>query len=239
MTRVCVAVPTYNERENLPKLVTSLLHVFEDHDIDGWLLIIDDSSPDGTGEIADALTVEYSNVRVIHRQGKLGIGSAYKDAFDTALMDQETGIVVEMDADLSHDPVYLPSIVRAAEDSGGIGLGSRYVRGGRIVGWSRRRRIVSWGANLLARAVLGLRVKDATSGYRAYTREALTKVGYLDAGTKAYAFQVEMLHRCARNKLSVEEVPITFYERQLGKSKLAKGDMLDFLGTILRLRFGL
>jgi len=239
MTRVCVAVPTYNERENLSKLVTSLLHVFQHSAIDGWVLIVDDSSPDGTGEVADALSTEHSNIQVIHRQAKLGIGSAYKDAFDRAMMDRQTQVIVEMDADLSHDPIYLPSIVRAAENSGGIGLGSRYVEGGQVVGWSRRRRIVSWGANFLARAILGLHVKDATSGYRAYGREVLKKVCYLDAGTKAYAFQVEMLHRCARHGFPIEEVPTTFYERQLGKSKLTKRDILDFLGTILRLRFGL
>ena len=183
--------------------------------------------------------MEHSNIRVIHRKAKLGIGDAYKDAFDRALMDPETEVVVEMDADLSHDPIYLDPIVRAAEKSGGVGLGSRYVEGGQILGWPRRRRIVSWGANFLARTILGLHVKDATSGYRAYTREALKKIDYADAGTKAYAFQVEMLHRCARHGFPIEEVPITFYERQLGRSKLTKGDIVDFLVTILRLRFGL
>jgi dolichol-phosphate mannosyltransferase len=142
-----------------------------------------------------------------------------------------------MDADLSHDPIYLPSILQGARRSGGICLGSRYVKGGRIVGWSTRRRIVSWGANFLARTILGLHVKDATSGYRAFTRDALSKIGYSDAGTKAYAFQVEMLFRCVRENFSIEEVPITFYERQLGKSKLSSGDILDFLKTLLRLRF--
>jgi len=239
MTRVCVAVPTYNERENLPKLISSLLRVFQDSQIDGWVSIVDDSSPDGTGEIADELSRKHGNVRVVHRPRKLGLGSAYKEAFEKALMDRDTQVVVEMDADLSHDPVYLASIVRAAERSGGVGVGSRYVQGGGVVGWSKTRRMVSWGANFLARVILGLHVKDATSGYRAYTRDALMKVGYLDAGTKAYAFQVEMLHRCARQEIPIEEVPITFRERQLGKSKLARRDILDFLKTTVRLRFGL
>lgn len=239
MTRVYVAVPTYNERETLPELVTLLLRVFRDNGIDGRVLVVDDSSPDGTGEIADMFAAKHMDVEVIHRKAKLGIGGAYKDAFDRALKEAQTHVVVEMDADLSHDPMYLPSIVRACEDSGGVGLGSRYVEGGRVVGWSKRRRIVSWGANFLARAILGLQVKDATSGYRAYSREALTKIGYLEAGTKAYAFQVEMLHRCRRRGFPIEEVPITFYERRVGKSKLGRGDVLDFLKTILRLRFGL
>jgi len=239
MPRVCVAVPTYNERENISKLIPSLLRVFRDNEIDGWVLIVDDASPDGTGDVADALSKKHPNIRVIHRVGKLGIGSAYKDAFREALLDRQTVIVVEMDADLSHDPIYLPSILRAAQLSGGVGLGSRYVEGGRIVGWSTKRRIVSWGANFLARTILGLHVKDATSGYRAFTREALTKIGYMNAGTEAYAFQVEVLHRCAQHKFAVEEVPITFYERQLGKSKLTRGDILDFLRTILRFRFAL
>lgn len=235
--RVCVAVPTYNERENISKLIPSLLRVFRENGIDGWVLIVDDSSPDGTGEIVEALSKEHRNIRVIHRIGKQGLGSAYKEAFREALTDRETGIVFEMDADLSHDPVHLPMILQAAQRSGGVGLGSRYVQGGRILGWSTKRKIVSWGANFLTRTILGLHVKDATSGYRAFTREVLTKVGYMDAGTKAYAFQVEMLHRCARHEFPIEEVPITFHERKLGKSKLTRRDILDFLRTILRLRF--
>jgi len=239
MPRVCVTVPTYNERENISKLIPTLLQVFKDSRIDGWVLVVDDSSPDGTGDIVEALSREHHNLKVIHRKGKLGLGSAYKDAFREALMDGETDLVVEMDADLSHDPAYLPAILLAAQHSGGVGLGSRYIKGGRIVGWPTRRKIVSWGANFLTRTILGLPVKDGTSGYRAFTREALTRIGYADAGTKAYAFQVEILYRCAQQNLSIEEVPITFYERQLGKSKLSSGDIFDFLKTILRLRFSL
>jgi len=237
MPKVCVAIPTYNERDNIAKLVPLLLSVFRDNGIDGWVLIVDDSSPDGTGQIADELSRKYPNVQVLHRKAKLGIGAAYKDAFNQALADQETAVVVEMDADLSHDPTYLPSIVRAAEASAGVGLGSRYVEGGDVVGWSKRRRIVSWGANFLTHLILGLTVRDATSGYRAYTRQALANIGFMDAGTRAYAFQVEMLHKCERHKFRIEEVPITFYERQLGKSKLTRRDILDFLKTVLRLRF--
>jgi dolichol-phosphate mannosyltransferase len=239
MPRVCIAVPTYNERENISRLIPALLQVLENNRIDGWVLVVDDSSPDGTGDIVEALSKQHDNVKVIHRKGKLGLGSAYKDAFREALMDGETDLIVEMDADLSHDPVYLPAILVAAQHSGGVGLGSRYIKQGRIVGWPLRRKIVSWGANYLTRTILGLPVKDATSGYRAFTREALTRIGYANAGTKAYAFQVEILHRCAQQNFPIEEVPISFLERQLGKSKLSSGDLFDFLKTILRLRFGL
>lgn len=237
MSRVCITVPTYNERENISKLIAALLRVLADGKIDGRILVVDDSSPDGTGVIVEALSKEHKNLRVVHREGKLGLGSAYKDAFREALMDDTIGVVVEMDADLSHDPVHLPAILQAAQRSGGVGLGSRYVKGGRIVGWPMRRKVVSWGANFLTRVILGLPVKDATSGYRAFTRDALARIGYSDAGTKAYAFQVEILFRCVQQNLSIEEVPITFYERQLGKSKLSSGDMFDFLKTVLRLRF--
>jgi dolichol-phosphate mannosyltransferase len=237
MSRICVTIPTYDERESVSKLIPTLLHVFDDNGIDGWVLVVDDSSPDGTGEVVEALSREHTNVRVIHRKGKLGLGSAYKDAFREALMDRDTDLVVEMDADLSHDPIYLPAILQGAQRCGGVGLGSRYVKGGRIVGWPTKRKIVSWGANFLTRVILGIPVKDATSGYRAFTRDALTKIKYADAGTKAYAFQVEILHRCRQQSFSIEEVPITFYERQLGKSKLSSGDMFDFLKTLLRLRF--
>jgi len=237
MSKVCVTVPTYNERENISNLIPMLLRVFKDNGIDGRVLVVDDSSPDGTGDLVEALSRQHRIIRVIHRKGKLGLGSAYKDAFREALMDRDTDLVVEMDADLSHDPIYLPAILQGAQRSGGVGLGSRYVKGGRIVGWPTRRKIVSWGANFLTRVILGLPVKDATSGYRAFTRNALTKIGYADAGTEAYAFQVEILYRCAQQNLSIEEVPITFCERQLGKSKLSSGDMFDFLKTVLRLRF--
>ena len=237
MSRVCVTIPTYNEYETISKLIPTLLRVFQDNGIDGWVLVVDDSSPDGTGDVVEALARKNSNIQVIHRKGKLGLGSAYKDAFREALMDRDTDLVVEMDADLSHDPTYLPAILQGAQRSGGVGLGSRYVKGGRIVGWPMKRKVVSWGANFITRAILGLPVKDATSGYRAFTRDALGKIGYVDAGTKAYAFQVEVLYRCRREGFSIEEVPITFYERQLGKSKLSSGDMFDFLKTVLRLRF--
>jgi dolichol-phosphate mannosyltransferase len=237
MSRVCVAIPTYNERESVSKLIPALLRVFQDNGIDGWVLVVDDSSPDGTGDVVDTLSREHANVRVIHRKEKLGLGSAYKDAFRQALMDRDTGLIVEMDADLSHDPAYLPAILQGARRSGGVGLGSRYMEGGRIVGWSLKRKVVSWGANFLTRVILRLPVKDATSGYRAFTRDALAKIGYADAGTKAYAFQEEILYRCRQKGLAIEEVPITFYERQLGKSKLSGEDMFDFLKTLLRLRF--
>jgi dolichol-phosphate mannosyltransferase len=237
MSRICVTIPTYNERESISKLIPKLLSVFDDNGIDGWVLVVDDSSPDGTGDVVEVLSREHTNVRVIHRKGKLGLGSAYKDAFGEALMDRNTDLVVEMDADLSHDPIYLPAILQGAQRSGGVGLGSRYVEGGRIRGWPTKRKIVSWGANFLTRVILGIPVKDATSGYRAFTRDALSKIGYADAGTRAYAFQVEILYRCRQQGFSIEEVPITFYERQLGKSKLSSGDMFDFLKTLLRLRF--
>jgi len=237
MSRVCVAIPTYNEHETISKLIPTLLRVFQDNRIDGWVLVVDDSSPDGTGDVVEALARKNLNIQVIHRKGKLGLGSAYKDAFREALMDRDTDLVVEMDADLSHDPIYLPAILQGAQRSGGVGLGSRYVKGGRIVGWPMKRKVVSWGANFITRVILGLPVKDATSGYRAFTRDALSKIGYADAGTKAYAFQVEVLYRCRREGFSIEEVPITFYERKLGKSKLSSGDMFDFLKTVLRLRF--
>jgi dolichol-phosphate mannosyltransferase len=201
------------------------------------VLVVDDSSPDGTGDVVEALSREHPNIRAIHRKGKLGLGSAYKDAFREALMDRDTDLVVEMDADLSHDPIYLPAILQGAHRCGGVGLGSRYVKGGRIVGWPRRRKVVSWGANFLTRVILGIPIKDATSGYRAFTRDALSKIGYADAGTEGYAFQVEILYRCRQQGFSIEEVPITFCERRLGKSKLSSGDMFDFLKTVLRLRF--
>lgn len=238
MSRACVVVPTYNERENISQLVSALVQVFEDNKIDGWVLVVDDSSPDGTGEIVDSLSNEYHNLCVIHREKKLGIGSAYKVAFSEALADHTTGFIAEMDADLSHDPMYLPVILEAAQRCGGVGLGSRYVEGGDIIGWPKRRKRISADANSLVRLILGLNVRDATSGYKVFTRNALTKIGYADVGTEAYAFQVEMLYRCKQHNVPIEEVPIIFRERQTGESKLTSADMFDFLKTLVRLRLG-
>ncbi len=232
MVEICVVIPTYNERENVARLIPALERVLPEN---SWILIVDDSSPDGTAEIARELGRRYGNIDVLIRPGKLGLGSAYKDGFSRAL-EAGASVIVEMDADFSHRPEDLPRLLGAIEEGYDVAVGSRYVQGGKIVNWPLKRRIISKGANAIARHLLGLPVKDCTSGYRAYSAQALEKAGFQRVSSDGYAFQVEMLYRCYSCGLRIKEVPITFVERKRGRSKLGLGEVLGFVRDILRLK---
>ena len=225
---VQVVLPTFNEKENLERVVAGVRHL--GHDV----LIVDDASPDGTGEIADGLAEADPGVRVLHRDRKLGIGSAYEDAFRIGLADG-TALFVEMDADGSHRAQDLDAIVDAARGSGGLGVGSRYMRGGKILGWPAHRYLLSWGANLYCRTLLGLRVRDCTSGFRCYTRDLLTAIKLDEVVSQGYSFQIEMVYRSVRLGYAVVEVPITFEDRVAGASKVSQGEIRRALWTVLRL----
>ncbi|TAN32591.1 polyprenol monophosphomannose synthase [bacterium] len=227
-TEVLVVLPTYNESQNLEKVVAGVRHL--GHDV----LIVDDGSPDGTGEIADRLAATDSGVRVLHRGRKLGLGSAYQDAFRIGLAEG-SALFVEMDADGSHLPGDLDSIVAAARGCGGLAIGSRYIRGGEIVGWPPHRWLLSWAANTYCRILLGLRTHDCTSGYRCYTRELLTQIGLEEVVSQGYSFQIEMVHRTKRVGYPVLEVPIRFEDRVAGASKVSRGEVRRALWTVLRL----
>ena len=227
-TEVLVVLPTFNEKDNLERVVTGVRHL--GHDI----LIVDDDSPDGTGDIADRLAEADSGVRVLHRERKLGIGSAYEDAFRVGLADGAL-LFVEMDADGSHRAQDLDAIVEAARGSGGLGIGSRYMRGGEIVGWPAHRYLLSWGANVYCRTLLGLAVRDCTSGFRCYTRDLLTAIKLDKVVSQGYSFQIEMVHRSVRLGYPVVEVPITFEDRVAGASKVSQGEIRRALWTVLRL----
>src|SRR5216683_5928103 len=201
-TEVLVVLPTYNESQNLEKVVAGVRHF--GHDV----LIVDDASPDGTGEIADRLADADPGVRVLHRPRKLGLGSAYEDAFRIGLADGAV-LLVEMDADGSHLARDLESIVDAARGCGGLAIGSRYIRGGQIVGWPVHRLLLSRGANVYCRTLLGLRVRDCTSGFRCYTRDLLAQIKLDEVVSQGYSFQIEMVHRTVRLGYPVVEVPIT------------------------------
>ena len=221
-------MPTYNERENLERVLSAVRHL--GHDV----LIVDDASPDGTGELADTLAEADSGVRVMHRERKLGIGSAYEDAFRIGLAEG-TQLFVEMDADGSHRAQDLGAIVDAARGCGGLAIGSRYVRGGRIVGWPAHRLLLSSGANIYTRSLLGLRVRDCTSGFRCYTRALLSAIKLDDVVSQGYSFQIEMVHRTVRLGYPVVEVPIQFEDRIAGASKVSQGEIRRALWTVLRL----
>jgi glycosyltransferase involved in cell wall biosynthesis len=225
---VLVVLPTFNEVQNLEKVVEGVRHL--GHDV----LIVDDSSPDGTGELADRLAAADPSVRVLHRPRKLGLGSAYEDAFRIGLADG-SALFVEMDADGSHLPGNLDAIVAAARGTGGLAIGSRYIRGGEIVGWPPHRWLLSWAANVYCRLLLGLRTRDCTSGYRCYTRALLSQIGLDQIVSQGYSFQIEMVHRTKKLGYPVVEVPIRFEDRVAGASKVSQGEVRRALWTVLRL----
>ena len=207
-------VPTYNERESLPLIVAGIRQFEPDVSI----LIADDNSPDGTGEVAEALKAEDFEVHVLHRTVKAGLGAAYLDAFGWA-KSNGYDVVVEMDADGSHRPVDLTKILDALSNSDVV-LGSRWVKQGKVVNWAKSREVLSRGGNLYTRMWLGIPIKDATGGFRAYRMSALGVMNLEQVQSQGYCFQVDMAWRAVRANLRVTEVPITFIERELGESKM-------------------
>jgi len=228
---VLVVLPTFNEVQNLERVVAGVRKL--GHDV----LVVDDGSPDGTGDLADRLAKADQAVRVLHRARKLGLGSAYEDAFRIGLA-AGAELFVEMDADGSHLAKDLDGIVDAARRSGGLAIGSRYIPGGSIEGWPFHRWLLSWGANVYCRVLLGLPTHDCTSGYRCYTRDLLTHIGLDDVVSQGYSFQIEMVWRARRRGYSVVEVPIRFEDRVAGASKVSRGEVRRALWSVLRLSLG-
>jgi dolichol-phosphate mannosyltransferase len=229
-----VILPTFNEKDNLERVVGAVRGL--GHDV----LVVDDNSPDGTGEVADRLAAADPQVSVLHRAGKLGLGSAYVEAFRLGLQ-RGYQFLVEMDADGSHRIEHLPAIIDAARTNGGLGLGSRYVPGGAVTGaWGVHRKFLSWGANVYCRAVLGLNIHDCTSGYRCYTRRLLEQIDVDRVISDGYSFQIEMVYLTTLKDYRINEVPILFEDRIAGASKVTRGEIVsDFLSVIrLRLRHG-
>lgn len=214
MSGTLVIIPTYNERENLASIAARVLALDA---VD--LLIVDDNSPDGTGQIADRLSLEDPRVHVLHRPGKGGLGGAYRAGFAWGL-DREFDILVELDGDGSHQPEELDRL-RERMSGADVVLGSRWVPGGSVVNWPWRRKALSRAGSWYARVLLGLPFRDVTGGYRAFSADALRSVSFADVASQGYCFQVEMLLRAWRSGLRIEEVPITFIEREFGSSKMS------------------
>jgi dolichol-phosphate mannosyltransferase len=223
---VAVIIPTYNERENLEAIVTRVRASVPGADI----LVVDDNSADGTGEIADKLSASDPHVHVLHRQGKSGLGSAYIAGFGWAL-DLGYGVLVEMDADGSHDPAELPALLTALQDADAV-IGSRWVPGGTVRNWPRSREVLSRGANAYARLMLGIGIRDATAGYRAYRADTLRKIGLSQVQSQGYCFQIDLTFRALGAGLIVTEVPITFTERTRGASKMSRAVMAEALWRV-------
>ena len=234
MPRAVLCLPTYNERENLEQMIEALGGVL-DTTVDR-VLVIDDSSPDGTGEIADRLASEQPWVSVLHRETKEGIGPAYVAGFQRAL-SEGAELVLEMDCDFSHDPADVPRLIAAAADADLV-LGSRYAPGGGTANWGFLRRIVSRGGCLYAQVILGLGVRDLTGGFKCFRREALESIDLDALSAHGYAFQIEATYRVKRAGLRVQEVPITFVERRAGASKMTGSIVAEAMWRVpvLRLR---
>jgi dolichol-phosphate mannosyltransferase len=229
---VWVVLPTYNERENLEAISAAILEALPE----GELLIVDDSSPDGTGLMADTIAARQRRVQVLHRPGKEGLGAAYRHAFRWALGQPGVRAVVQMDADFSHDPADLPRLLAPLMHDADLVLGTRYIRGGGTVGWPLRRQLISRAGTLFARTVLLLPYRDLTGGFKAWRRELLEAVRLRDANASGYGFQIEMTWWSHRRGAKITQVPIIFRERVAGRSKMSGGIVREALLLVVRLR---
>jgi dolichol-phosphate mannosyltransferase len=228
-----VVLPTYNEADNLSGIVLAILEALPA----ATLLVVDDASPDGTGRLADELAAADPRVRVRHRAAKQGLGRAYLDGFEVALAGGARH-VVQMDADWSHDPATLPSIVEAVvADEADLVIGSRYTDGGGVVDWGVGRRLISRGGSLFARTVLGLDPHDLTGGFKAWRAATLEAIPFDGVHAGGYVFQIEMTYRASRAGARVREVPITFRDRRVGQSKMSRRIVAEALVVVLELRF--
>jgi dolichol-phosphate mannosyltransferase len=228
---ICVCLPTYNERENLEPMVSRLEEVLGE---EGVVLVIDDNSPDGTGEIADRLATERPWVQVLHRPRKEGLGPAYLDGFRRAL-ELGADLILEMDCDFSHDPADVPRLVHAA-DAADLVIGSRYVEGGGTRSWGLVRRLISRGGSLYAQILLGVPIRDLTGGFKCYRRVVLETIDLDAINSKGYAFQIETTYRALQAGFRVTEVPIVFTDREVGGSKMSKSIVLEAVWKVPALR---
>jgi dolichol-phosphate mannosyltransferase len=224
-----VCLPTYNERENLESMLRTL------GPLGVQVLVVDDNSPDGTGEIADRLAGELDYVSVLHRERKEGLGPAYLAGFRRALADGAE-LVLELDCDFSHNPSDIPRLVAACESGADLALGSRYVAGGGTENWGLGRRVVSWGGSFYARALLGVGIRDLTGGFKCYRRRVLETIDLDAIDSKGYAFQIETTYRTLRRGFRVVEVPINFVDRTAGHSKMSRSIFLEAVVKVPLLR---
>jgi dolichol-phosphate mannosyltransferase len=230
--RTLIVTPTYNERANITEFVQAVRMAAPGADV----MIVDDNSPDGTGEIADELSRNDPHVVVMHRPKKLGLGTAYIQAFRRGLT-QDYERFFEMDADFSHDPAYLPAFFDALDAGADLVLGSRNIPGGRVEGWGPGRHVLSKGGSLYSRLILGIGVNDLTTGYKAFTRRALEAIELDQVHSNGYSFQVEMTYRAQRKGLKIAEVPIVFVDRRVGQSKMDRKIFIEAVSVVWRLRF--
>jgi len=231
--RTLIVVPTYNERENVAEVVRRFLQPVDAAEI----LFVDDNSPDGTGDLLDEIAAENERVHVMHRPGKLGLGTAYLDGFAWAL-ERSYDYILEMDADFSHDPKYLPDMVRLAREGADMVVGSRYIEGGGTINWGLGRQFISRSGGLYARTILGVKTRDLTSGFACYRRKTLERLSLDLIKSNGYSFQIEMKYRVIRAGMTVRELPIVFEDRRVGQSKMSRAIFLEALLMVWKLRLG-
>ena len=229
--KTLIIIPTYNEVENLRPLLQEIFSSVPETDI----LIVDDNSPDGTGKLADEIHAENSQVHVLHRPGKLGLGTAYIAGFKYAV-EHGYDVAFEMDADFSHDPSYLPDFLKAIKNADLV-IGSRYIPGGGTPNWSPLRRLISGSGNIFARFMLNIPVRDCTAGFRCYRRQVLESIDLDTVQSQGYAFQVEMVYRVLLQGFKIVETPIIFKDRRVGKSKMSRKIVIEAFTYVIRSRF--
>lgn len=227
-----VVIPTYNERDNIERLVADILSQGDGIEA----LVVDDNSPDGTGEIVRRLAEENSRIKVIHRAGKLGLGSAYREGFKYAL-ENGADYIVEMDADFSHDPAMIPQFLEKLREYDFV-VGSRYLNGVSVINWPIRRLILSYCANIYTRMITGLRISDCTGGFKCFRRNVLESIDLDTVKSDGYSFQIEMNFRCVEKGFRVVEIPIIFIDRHAGTSKMSKRIVREAVFMVWKLRLG-
>ena len=235
MSNVWICLPTYNEAENLERMIRALGEERAQHELALTVLVVDDGSPDGTGDIADRLANELDWVRVLHRTSKDGLGRAYLAAFQVAL-DGGADMVMEMDCDFSHDPKDVHRLVAAARDADLV-IGSRNVPGGGVRGWPWYRNLISKGGSFYARTILGLRIRDMTAGFKLFRRAVLETLDLSGIEASGYMFQIELKYRTVKAGFSVHEVPVIFIDREFGESKMNSSIVLEAIWRVWKLKF--
>jgi len=233
--KVFIILPTYNEKKNLTKLIPEILAVFKDHRINGQLIVVDDNSPDGTGQLATELAQKFpEQIQVIKRPRKLGLGSAYLTGFKKAL-SLGAEYIMEMDADLSHSPADIPKFLQAAQ-ANDLVLGSRYIKDGQIKNWSALRKLISKGGALYAKIILGLSINDLTSGFKCFRAAVLKKLNLDNIRSDGYSFQIELTYKTHQAGFKIKEIPITFTDRQVGQSKFSANIFWEAIVVVWKLR---
>lgn len=236
MLKIAVAIPIYNEKENILQLISSLENISHQENILIDLVIVDDNSPDGS---ADAIIAKHKDSKIIHllrRPKKLGLGSAYIDAFNFIIKNIEPNIVIQMDADFSHPPELIPNMIKKIESGNDVVIGSRYVKYGGVENWTTSRKIISKGANSLFNLILGSKISDVTSGYRAFRFKALKELMKTELSSNGYEFQIEVVYRISKITNLIYEIPFIFKDRKKGKSKLSLRDIIHFFFKVISLR---